>query len=61
MNIFIGTPLDDETYGRDQASVLCQIGLLDIGNLPIVGAETAMKVVDEGSVKSNQLIKSWRS
>jgi len=61
MNIFTGTVLCGETYDRDQASVLHQIGLLDIGNLPIAGAETAMKVTDESSVKSNQLIKQWEN
>lgn len=61
MSIFIGTALDGEAYGRDQASVLCQIGLLDMENLPIVGVETAMKVMDESSLESNQLIKSWKS
>jgi carboxymethylenebutenolidase len=60
MNIFTGTVLDDDTYDRDQASVLHQIGLLEIGNLPIVGVESAMKVMDESSVKSNELIKEWK-
>ena len=61
MNIYTGTVLNGETYGRDQASVLYQIGLLDKGNLPIAGVETAMKVMDESSVKSNQLIKQWEN
>jgi hypothetical protein len=37
--------------------VLVQLGKLEAGNLPIAGVETAMKVVDESSVKSNELIK----
>jgi hypothetical protein len=38
---------------------LVQLGLLEIGNLPIAGVETAMKVMDESSVKSNGMIKTW--
>jgi len=60
MNIFTGTVLGGETYDRDQASVLLQIGLLDKRNLPLAGVESAMKVMDERSVKSNQLIKEWK-
>ena len=59
MNISTGTVLGVDIYDRDQASVLHQIGLLEIGNLPIAGAETAMKVMDKKSVKSNQLIPTW--
>ena len=44
---------------RDQASVLVQIGLLEVGKLPVAGVETAKKVLDERSVPSNHLIKSW--
>ena len=44
---------------RDQASVLVQIGLLEKGNLPIAGIETAQKVKDEKSIPSNQLIPQW--
>jgi carboxymethylenebutenolidase len=44
---------------RDQASVLVQIGLLEKGNLPIAGLETAQKVKDEKSIPSNQLIPQW--
>lgn len=39
----------------DQASVLVQLGLLDPTDLPIVGVETARKVLDP-SVRSNELI-----
>ena len=60
MNISTGTVLGVDIYDRDQASVLHQIGLLEIGNLPIASAETAMKVMDESSVKSNQLIRDWK-
>lgn len=44
---------------RDQASVLVQIGLLEKGKLPIAGVETALKVKDEKSIPSNQLIPGW--
>ena len=39
----------------DQASVLVQIGLLDPSKLPVVGVETARKVLDP-SLPSNELI-----
>lgn len=39
----------------DQASVLVQIGLLDTAALPIVGAESALKVVDP-TRPSNELM-----
>jgi carboxymethylenebutenolidase len=40
----------------DQASVLVQLGLLDTNQLPIVGVESAEKVLDP-SLPSNQLIR----
>lgn len=63
-----GGKLYHEQIYWDQASVLVQIGLLDPklvpnGNgkerLPVVGADSARKVLDESSVQSNQLINSW--
>jgi hypothetical protein len=50
--------------------VLVQIGLLDpklipdafkdkVKRLPVVGAESARKVVDEESEPSNELIEDW--
>jgi carboxymethylenebutenolidase len=39
----------------DQASVLVQLGLLDASTLPIVGVESARKVLDQ-AIPSNQLI-----
>jgi carboxymethylenebutenolidase len=39
----------------DQASVLVQLGLLDPGTLPVVGADSARKVLDP-SLPSNALI-----
>jgi hypothetical protein len=55
----------------DQASVLVQIGLLDpkhipaaakdldINELPVVGGESARKVLDESSEASNKLLDDW--
>jgi carboxymethylenebutenolidase len=40
----------------DQASVLVQLGLLDPSSLPVIGAETARKVLDPG-LPSNELIR----
>ena len=40
----------------DQASVLVQVGLLEAGDLPISGADSARKVRDP-SIAANQLIK----
>jgi carboxymethylenebutenolidase len=40
----------------DQASVLAQIGLLDASTLPVVGVESARKVLDP-SLPSNTLIE----
>lgn len=40
----------------DQASVLVQLGLLDDDKLPVMGVQTAQKVLDE-SVPSNELIE----
>jgi len=40
----------------DQASVLVQLGLLDPANLPIVGVESARKLVDH-NLPSNDLIE----
>ena len=40
----------------DQASVLVQVGLLDPANLPVVGVESAKKVLDP-SLPANELIR----
>jgi carboxymethylenebutenolidase len=42
----------------DQASVLVQVGLLDPTGLPVVGVETARKVVDNAT-PSNGLMARW--
>ncbi|HEY6201131.1 MAG TPA: hypothetical protein VI231_21190, partial [Candidatus Binatia bacterium] len=39
----------------DQASVLVQLGLLDVGTLPVAGVESARKALDP-SLPSNALI-----
>ena len=63
-----GGKLYHEHIYWDQATVLVQIGLLDptlaMGgkgkqHLPVVGRESARKVLDERSTKSNQLIPGW--
>ena len=63
-----GGKLYHEHIYWDQATVLVQIGLLDpmlvpngtsAKRLPVVDARGARKVVDEGSVISNELIVGW--
>jgi carboxymethylenebutenolidase len=55
---FRGDKLYHEHIYWDQASVLVRIGLLDPNGLPVVGAETAKKLLDE-SLPSNTLMKRW--
>jgi carboxymethylenebutenolidase len=55
---FRGDKLYHEHIYWDQASVLVQIGLLDAAGLPVAGAETAKKLLDE-SLPSNTLMKRW--
>ena len=52
---FRGNKLYHEHIYWDQASVLAQIGALDPEGLPIVGAQTAEKLMDE-SLPSNELM-----
>lgn len=63
-----GGKLYHEHIYWDQASVLVQTGLLDPklvlggtgpGQLPVVDGAGARKVVDESSVRSNELISTW--
>jgi carboxymethylenebutenolidase len=56
---FRGDKLYHEHIYWDQASVLAQIGLLDPATLPIAGAETARKLVDE-TLPSNELMRRVR-
>jgi carboxymethylenebutenolidase len=55
---FCGDKLYHEHIYWDQASVLVQIGLLDTKGLPVAGAETAKKLLDE-TLPSNTLMKRW--
>jgi carboxymethylenebutenolidase len=41
----------------DHASVLAQVGLIDVATLPATGSEAARKVVDPAQEASNSLIK----
>ncbi|PSB44808.1 hypothetical protein C7B80_19490, partial [Cyanosarcina cf. burmensis CCALA 770] len=52
---FRGDKLAHEHIYWDQASVLVQLGLLEPGTLPVVGVESARKVLDP-SLPSNALI-----
>lgn len=52
---FRGDKLCHEHIYWDQASVLAQLGLLDSQALPVVGAESAAKLLDE-KLESNRLI-----
>ena len=68
-----GGKLYHEHIYWDQASVLVQAGLLNpnmvpesmkkqgMKRLPVYGAETATKVLDESSQPSNELLSSWKS
>jgi carboxymethylenebutenolidase len=40
----------------DQASVLAQVGLLETRDLPVVGADSARKVLDPVGLPTNELI-----
>jgi carboxymethylenebutenolidase len=53
---FDGEKLAHEHLYWDQASVLVQLGLLQLGRLPVVGAEAAKSVLDR-SVQLNALIQ----
>jgi len=53
---FDGDKMAHETLYWDQASVLAQLGLLERGGLPVVGAESARSVLDR-SIALNELIR----
>ncbi|QPS10353.1 dienelactone hydrolase family protein [Delftia acidovorans] len=55
---FKGDKLCHEHIYWDQACVLVQAGLLDRAGLPVVGAEGADKITDNG-IPSNRLIAGW--
>ena len=52
---FDGDKMAHEHIYWDQASVLVQLGLLERGGLPVVGAESARSVLDR-SIRLNELI-----
>jgi carboxymethylenebutenolidase len=52
--------LANEHIYWDQATVLVQLGLLDAGELPVAGVETARKLADP-SAPSNRLIERAKS
>jgi carboxymethylenebutenolidase len=56
---FTNGKLAHEHIYWDQASVLVQIGLLDSDKLPVVGVESAKKVLDPG-LPANELMKRGR-
>ena len=56
---FRGDLLYNEHIYWDQASVLVQIGLLNPKGLPVVGIETAKKLMDPGR-PSNTMMPAWR-
>ncbi|MGI4861634.1 MAG: dienelactone hydrolase family protein [Janthinobacterium lividum] len=57
---FRGDKLYNEHIYWDQASVLVQIGVLDPTGLPVSGAQTARKMIDE-TQPSNALMPNWAS
>ena len=57
---FRGDKLYHEHIYWDQASVLVQIGLLDPATLPVAGAATARKALDE-TQPANALMKRWKT
>ncbi len=56
---FEGDKVAHEHIYWDQASVLVQVGLLEPRGLPVAGADTAHKLLDE-SRPSNRLMARWR-
>ena len=55
---FRGNKIYHEHIYWDQASVLVQIGKLSTADLPITGAESAAKLLDE-TLPSNSLMPAW--
>jgi carboxymethylenebutenolidase len=55
---FRGDKIYHEHIYWDQASVLVQIGLIDPAGLPVAGADTAKKLLDE-TRPSNALMRRW--
>src|SRR5215831_16114420 len=57
---FDGDKMAHEHIYWDQASVLVQLGLLQSGGLPVVGAEGARSVLDR-TIRLNELIRRTRA
>lgn len=57
---FLGPKLCHEHIYWDQASLLVQLGLIDPTGLPVAGAITAHKLLDE-NLPSNELMPTWPS
>jgi carboxymethylenebutenolidase len=57
---FVDGKVAHEHIYWDQASVLVQVGLLQSAGLPVAGAQTARKVVDN-ALPSNTLMTRWAS
>jgi carboxymethylenebutenolidase len=53
---FVDGRISGERIYWDQASVLVQLGILDMTRLPVTGVEEARKVLDPAAVPSNTLI-----
>ncbi len=53
---FVDGKISGERIYWDQASVLAQVGVLEVGQLPATGGEAARKVMDPGQEPSNALI-----
>jgi carboxymethylenebutenolidase len=53
---FDGDKMVHEHLYRDQASVLVQLGLLEPGRLPVVGADSARSLLDR-SIRLNGLLQ----
>jgi carboxymethylenebutenolidase len=54
---FEGGKMKSEHIYWNQASVLGQLGLLDLAGLPVAGVEVARKALDPAAVPSNLLMK----
>lgn len=52
--------VDSEHIYWDQASVLAQLGLLDLNTLPVVGADGADKILHPSQIPSNKMIQRSR-
>jgi carboxymethylenebutenolidase len=56
---FVEGKISGERIYWDQASVLAQVGMLEVAQLPATGGEAARKVRDPAQEPSNALIARW--